>query len=49
MESVIPPQDLQKALVQHLSERMVYYLRYATEKKVVVIGVSLLQQVASWP
>jgi hypothetical protein len=35
--------------VHHSSERMTYYSRYATEKKGVVLEVSLLQQVASWP
>jgi hypothetical protein len=35
--------------VQHSSERMVYYSRYTTEKKVVTLGVSWLPQVESWP
>jgi hypothetical protein len=29
-----------KTLVQHLSERMAYYLSYTTGKKVVTLGVS---------
>jgi hypothetical protein len=34
-------------LVQYLSERMAYHSRYVTGKKVVALGVSWLQQVAS--
>jgi hypothetical protein len=33
----------------HSSESMEYYSRYATGKKNDVLGVSLLQQVRSWP
>jgi hypothetical protein len=37
MENAFPHRDQQKTLVQHLSERMAYYSRYATGK----VGVSL--------
>jgi hypothetical protein len=38
-----------KTHVHHSSEQMAYYLRYVTGKKGVALGISLLQQVASWP
>jgi hypothetical protein len=36
-----------KTHVQHLSDRIAYYLRYTTGKKVVALEVVLLQQVMS--